>query len=126
VRLRVDCREPREGKADADDQRLRRPGRDGPIIEAATIAEAVSGRIEADERCDQNVRIDGLALDGNGNVPDAAGHAVTWRPSSKLEGAPLLHDDRKRQSCSLFTHPCQEGSGIVLAPEGPVEADQDA
>ncbi len=66
VRLRVDCREPRKGKADADDQRLRRSGRNGSVIEAPTIAEAVSGRIEADERCDQNVRIDGLTSAGMG------------------------------------------------------------
>lgn len=124
MRLRVNRREPRKVKADANDPWLRRPGRDGPVIEAAAISQAVPSLIEADERRYQNIRIDSLALSGNGYVPDATGHAVTRRPDSELERAPLLHDDRKRQSCSPSTQLCQEGSGIEFALEGPVEADQ--
>ncbi len=88
-------------------------------------SEAVSGRIDADERCDQNVRIDGLALGGNGmfqtpRVMRSPGDQVrNWRgrPFSTTTGS-ASRDPFSRNSVSR--------SGIELAPERPVEADHDA
>ena len=72
MQLRIDGRDARPTVADADDARLMRHRRQRAIEETAAITEPVTGRIEADDGSDDDIRPAGVRLGGDGNVPDTA------------------------------------------------------
>src|SRR3954462_4324936 len=65
IRLWVHRAQPRAGEADADGTRADRHCRDGPVVEAAAVAQPVVLAVEADQRHQQRVRLHRLAAGGD-------------------------------------------------------------
>src|SRR3546814_5658880 len=75
--------------------------RQGAVVVAAAVAEAVAGGIEADQRHEQRRRPHHIALVGNGNVPDAAPQLHARPPGPELQRLSLLDHHRQRRFGAL-------------------------
>src|SRR5690606_32268967 len=126
VRLGMDGGDPARRVADADRQRLPAHGGQRPVEEAAAIAQAIIGFIEADHRRDHDIGLDRGALRGHEYVPDAALQPVAWRPDAIFQRPALLDDDGQGDAPPALQDPYGPVAQVGLAPDRPVGADDAA
>jgi hypothetical protein len=97
--------------------------RQGAIEVAAAIAEAITLRIEADHRRQQQVRRHALPGVGDRDVPHAEHHLAAGRPGAEFQRVAWLDHHRQGHTPARRHHPAHQRAQVRLAAERPVEGD---
>src|SRR6478672_1632231 len=124
VRLRIDRRQTRYFKGDADGERCRRYGCQCAIEIAAAIAESIALRVETVHGYDRSIRHHGRRAVREWNVIDTRFERRAWPPGAKLKRQCLPDYHWKCGRCIAFAETPDGKTRIELTFEWPAKGDR--
>jgi hypothetical protein len=120
--LRINCLKTPELITDANGQRLLGDGCQRAIVITASVTQAITRRVKAQQRNQQNRGLDGVPVARHRDVPDPTRQRAPRAPRPELQRFSRFHHDRQGGLGTKGEKIANELTNIDLPLERPLEA----